>query len=146
MGKWKAARIIALTALVAGAVLYLVATVVSDRQVATPEGRTIVFSVSQTDDGKSFDMHSGEVIKITLPENATTGYTWALDNLDTALFSVANKVSDYSGNQIGSGGQISFIISANKTGRGTVSLKNWRPWEGDASVTERFSIKVTVLP
>jgi len=37
-------------------------------------------SLGETDDGSQLDAHVGETITINLPENATSGYRWAIDH------------------------------------------------------------------
>jgi inhibitor of cysteine peptidase len=87
----------------------------------------------------------GDLVAILLSESPTTGYRWAVDQSGTPELEFQN--SDYSpvaGGGIGSGGSHTFTFVAKKTGTAAVGLKHWREWEGESSVTERFSVKINV--
>jgi inhibitor of cysteine peptidase len=99
--------------------------------------------LSEGDNGRTLDMRVGESVKITLPENATTGYRWAIAHYDELFEAVATE-PHYTRQAIGAGGEVSFIFRARNTGIGEIVLKNWRQWEGEASVTRRFRIQLNV--
>ena len=100
--------------------------------------------IVEGDNGRTLDIRVGESVKITLPENATTGYRWAIDHYDEELFEAVATEPHYTGQAIGSGGEVSFIFQARNIGIGEIVLKNWRHWEGEASVTRRFRIHLNV--
>jgi len=39
---------------------------------------------------------------------------------------------------------VSFTFRAKKSGE--IALKNWRHWEGDSSVTNRFRVRLRIEP
>ena len=45
------------------------------------EAPKTMLSLVEKDSGRTIDIRSGETVQITLPENATTGYRWAIDAL-----------------------------------------------------------------
>ncbi len=98
------------------------------------------------DNGRTLDLRTGESIKIVLPENATTGYRWSIDHYDKELFEEVAQEPRYTSPAIGSGGEITFIFKAKKTGRGEIVLKHGRRWAGEASVTKHFRIHLNVKP
>jgi inhibitor of cysteine peptidase len=94
--------------------------------------------ITEKDNARMIDIRLGERIRISLPENATTGYRWAIDHVDEALIEAITTEPHYSSNAVGSGGAVEFIFQGKKTGSGEIVLKHWRHWEGDSSITQRF--------
>ena len=99
-------------------------------------------SLTEADDGRSVDLRVGETVGVTLPENATTGYRWAIDRIDPGIVEANEAKPRYPSDQTGSAGRVTFAFKATKAGSGEVVLKYWRHFEGDASVTKRFRIRL----
>ncbi len=102
--------------------------------------------LTETDNDRTVDIHPGDTVRITLPENATTGYRWAIDRYDEDFIEALGSEPRYTEKAIGSGGEVAFIFRGKKTGLGEIVLKHGRHWEGDASVTRRFRIRFHVQP
>ncbi len=101
----------------------------------------------ETDTNRTVDIHRNETVRITLPENATTGYRWTVENYDRELFNELPSEAHYPATTaVGSGGEVVFIFQAKKSGTGNIMLKQWRSWEGDSSAIARFHIQLRVLP
>jgi inhibitor of cysteine peptidase len=105
-----------------------------------------MLSLTENDDGRTVEVRAGDTVRINLPENATTGYRWAIDRIDQNVIEAVGSEPHYTGKAVGSGGQVTFTLRAKKTGSSDVVLKNWRHFEGDASVTKRFRVRVEVKP
>jgi len=105
-----------------------------------------MLSLVETDNDRTVDIRLGETVKITLPENATTGYRWAIDRYDDEFIEALATEPHYTAKAIGSGGEVAFIFQGKKIGTGEIALKHWRHWEGDSSVTTRFRILLHVQP
>ena len=105
-----------------------------------------MLSLTEIDNGRTVDVRLGDMVQVTLPENATTGYRWAIDRYDEEFIEVLKSEPHYTENTIGVGGTIAFTFQARKVGTGEVVLKNWRHWEGDSSVTSRFRFRLRVQP
>jgi inhibitor of cysteine peptidase len=103
-------------------------------------------SLTEADNERTVDLRVGESVRLTLPENATTGYRWALDRLDRDVVEEAGSEPHPSRGAIGSGGNVTFDFTAKKAGSGEVALKYWRHFEGDASIVRRFSFRLNVQP
>lgn len=99
-------------------------------------------SLTEADNGRTVDVRVGEAISVTLPENATSGYRWAVDNLESGLVEANEAKPNYPSGPVGSGGAVTFAFKSTRPGSGQVTLKHWRPFEGDASITERFRLRV----
>lgn len=100
----------------------------------------------ESDNGRTQDIRLGESVRINLLENATTGYRWSIDHYDAEVIEAVSTEAHYPANSIGVGGEVAFIFKGKKVGTGEIVLKNWRHWEGDASVTRRFRIRLVVQP
>jgi inhibitor of cysteine peptidase len=102
--------------------------------------------LSESDNGQTMDIRVGESVRINLPENATTGYRWAIDHYDEEFIEALATEPRYKANAVGSGGEVAFIFKGKDIGPGEIVLKHWRHWEGESSVTKRFRIRLNVQP
>ncbi|MEI6848054.1 MAG: protease inhibitor I42 family protein [Chlorobiaceae bacterium] len=109
------------------------------------EGSKTTMMLVEKNNGQTVNIRLGETTQITLPENATTGYRWGIDQYDEEFITILDTEPHYTANAVGSGGAVTFIVQGKKIGLGEVLLKNWRIWEGDSSVSERFHIKLNVV-
>ena len=110
------------------------------------EAPQAMLSLVESDNGRTVDIRLGESVRITLAENATTGYRWAIDYYDEEFIEALSTEPSYTANAIGSGGEVTFIFKGKKIGTGQIVLKHWRHWEGDSSITTRFRIRLRVQP
>jgi inhibitor of cysteine peptidase len=134
------ARIIALVSL---CLLYSANAVCSPD--SKKETQTMQLLVEQ-DNGRTINLHLGESVQLTLPENATTGYRWAIDHYDKEIIEMLATEPHYQAPAIGSAGEVTFIFQTKKIGTGEIVLKHWRHWEGDASVIARFRVQLHIQP
>lgn len=102
--------------------------------------------VTEAQNGSTVEMRPGDVLTVHLPENPTSGYRWAVDQLDETR--VEAEASGYRGedDRPGTGGLATWTLRAKKPGTTGASLKLWRHWEGDRSVVQRFSITLDIKP
>jgi inhibitor of cysteine peptidase len=105
-----------------------------------------MLNLSEKDNGRSVDLKVGAELEVTLPENATTGYRWAVDHADDIVSLVSSQPVRPSSAALGAGGGASFTFRAERPGTGALALKNGRSWEGDSSVVGRFRVEVNVQP
>lgn len=102
--------------------------------------------IVENDNERTVDLRLGDSIQVLLPENATTGYRWAIDRYDKEFIEALETEPRYMANAVGSGGEVAFIFKGKKIGTGEIMLKRWRHWEGDSSVASRFHIRLHVQP
>jgi inhibitor of cysteine peptidase len=105
----------------------------------------VMQSLTEADNERTVDLRVGEGVRLTLPENATTGYRWAIDRLDRDVVDMAGSDSHYGGG-IGAAGNVTFDFTAKKAGSSEVALKYWRHFEGDGSIVRRFSFRLNAKP
>jgi inhibitor of cysteine peptidase len=113
---------------------------------AAEEAPKTMLSLVEKDSGRTIDIRSGETVEITLPENATTGYRWAIDHCDEEFIEALATEPHYPAKAVGSGGEVGFLFQAKKIGTGEIVLKQWRQWLGDSSVVARFRVRLNVQP
>jgi inhibitor of cysteine peptidase len=101
-------------------------------------------TITQTDNGKTIQVHAGDTLVIQLDENASTGYTWAVNKIDTTVLLLQSSTYTASGNLPGSGGTRVFTFLAKNPGTVHLQLKYWRSFVGDSSISERYSVTVEV--
>lgn len=106
----------------------------------------MTITLTETDDGRHIAAHVADVIEVRLAENATTGYRWAVEDLDTDVLALDEAAADYPRQTLGSGGEAIFRIRVHAAGRAMLRLQYRRPWEGDAGVTKRFAVAVESAP
>jgi inhibitor of cysteine peptidase len=103
-----------------------------------------MLTLTENDNDRAVELRVGDSVHISLSENATTGYRWAIEHLDESLIEAIGSEPQYKSGAIGSGGQVTFRFRATKAGNSEIALKNWRHFEGDGSVTKRFRVRLLV--
>ncbi len=105
------------------------------------------FSLTEADNGKNIEVHTGDVIRITLESNITTGYSWEnADKVDKDILALDTNdyVSDPNPEELdGVGGSTVIVYRALKPGKAKIDLvylQSWEPSEFDT----RFSVTVEV--
>lgn len=122
----------------------------SDLPNTTPAGirENGVLVLTRADHNRSADVRVGERIAVQLPENPSTGFSWAIDESNRRLLALDG--SDYAQPEIsgfiGAKGQRTFRFTARQPGTMTLQLKYWRVWEGDSSVKERCTVTLRIAP
>ena len=150
MSGWNLSELARVAALL-GAILLLhvsgaVAAGTGKAQVKTQVKVHAMQSLTEADNERTVDLRVGESVRLTLPENATTGYRWAIDRIDRDVVEEAGSEAHPSRGAIGSGGNVTFDFTAKKAGSGEVALKYWRHFEGDRSIAKRFSVRINARP
>lgn len=101
-------------------------------------------SLSEADNGSIAQVRLGDEITLSLPENPTTGYRWAVDVLDPHLVSLTAQPYTPDSPALGSGGTAQWLLRPIGPGTTTIKLKQWRPWEGDSSIIGRYTITLQI--
>lgn len=102
--------------------------------------------IVEKDNERTIEILAGASFRIRLPENASTGYQWAVDHFDGETLELVSTEPHYGAKAVGSGGEMEFVVKGKRAGAGEIVLKKWRSWEGDGSVISRFRLRVNVLP
>lgn len=103
--------------------------------------------VTSSDNGRTISVRPRDEIVVVLPENATTGFRWAVDSLGDAVTLTQDGYPSpdeppRTEQVFGRGGLREFRFEVVSPGTTTLTMKLWREWEGDASVVEHFALVV----
>jgi inhibitor of cysteine peptidase len=101
-------------------------------------------AVTQEDNGRVVSVKVGDTVSVRLPENPTTGYSWAIASIDAKRLEADAPTYQGGGVGLGTGGTRTWRLVARAPGRTRLGLKRWRHWEGDASVVERFAVTLDI--
>jgi inhibitor of cysteine peptidase len=100
-------------------------------------------TVTERDQGQTITVRVGQPVVVSLPENATTGYRWAVERVAPESVEIREGESQYGGGAVGTGGRAQWIFVPKAPGTVSIALKRWRHWEGDKSfVVDGRTIKV----
>lgn len=96
----------------------------------------------EKDNGRTIEIMAGGLVAVSLNENPTTGYRWELEK--TSGLEIVSDQFQLTGDAIGAEGVRVFQFRAISVGRHELHLKNWRNWEGNSSVIDRFDATIFV--
>ena len=142
MSAWNLSELARVAALLGAILLLHVSGAVAAEAVKAQVKVHAMQSLTEADNERTVDLRVGESVRLTLPENATTGYRWTVDHFDREVVDPAGSEPHYAGGAVGSAGQIMFDFKAKKAGSGEVALKYWRHFEGEGSVVKRFRFRL----
>jgi len=105
-----------------------------------------VLQLGESDHGRTVSLQVGDVLRVTLPENAGTGYRWGIARCDAGIVVPQGSQAAYptAGGAVGSGGEVTFSFQGHGVGNGEIVLKNRRSWEGDAPALAEWVLHLSV--
>jgi len=105
--------------------------------------RTI--SMGEVENGKTVEMNAGDMLKISLAGNPTTGYNWYVSSVDTqVLTQVGDPSFVASSNAMGAGGLVTLTFQAPIAGQTSLQLEYKRAWETGVNPLQTYSLMVVV--
>ncbi len=105
-----------------------------------------LYQPSRTDDGTVIDTRVGQLFRIILDSNPTTGYRWKYSEDPEGLVSlVESKYDPGHPERIGGGGFDLWIFEGVKPGKTTITFEYLRPWETGVEPVKRVRYEVRVL-
>ena len=142
MSGWNLSELARVAALL-GAILLLHASGAVAAETGKPQAKVDAMqSLTEADNERTVDLRVGDSVRLTLPENATTGYRWTVDHFDRGVVEPAGSEPHYAGGAVGAAGQVTVDFKAKQAGSGEVALKYWRHFEGEGSVVKRFRFRL----
>ncbi len=100
-----------------------------------------MITIDKTLNGKKILAQKGDVIKVQLVENPTTGYMWKINSLDNKHLNYTEKEYKISGEAVGAGGMKTFYLEVIKEGISVLQIALGKPWENDTLDTFRVTIE-----
>jgi predicted secreted protein len=98
-------------------------------------------TLTGADRGRRVEVGAGTVVGVRLPETPTTGYRWTVEAAG-GLELVGDR-ADPAG-AIGGTGARELQFRATAPGSHELRMKQWREWEGEGSVIDRFAVTIVV--
>lgn len=118
-----------------------------DEEVPARPRVTGTVEVSAVDNGKIVNASVGNLIRITLESNPSTGYNWELRNFEygVADFYSSDTVARGDGNVfLGAPGDTIVTLQAVQPGTQKIEVVYRRPWEAPDQVAATFSFQLEV--
>jgi inhibitor of cysteine peptidase len=99
----------------------------------------------QESNGRQFSIAKGQVFRIKLASNPTTGYDWHMDQLNLRYFRFINSGFNRPTSKLmGAPGKKWFEFKAVKAGNCSLSLLYYRSWEGKHKAAEKYKLKLNI--
>ena len=93
--------------------------------------------------GRPVTMEVGQRIRITLPENRTTGYRWQVGGDCSGILGVEDDEATAGSGKPGAGGERMWVFAAKAEGRCELRFESARAWE-ESATGKVVSFPVTV--
>ncbi len=102
--------------------------------------------LSDGDSGKTANLKVGGTLIVDLEENATTGFSWAVEGAVPDVLQKAGDEQQAAADTgvVGAAGRHVFNYDAAKAGSGELTLVYARPWEKGVAPAKTFTVKVVV--
>jgi inhibitor of cysteine peptidase len=95
--------------------------------------------------GQTIEMNVGDIFTVELEGNPSTGYTWEVAEMDTALLKQVGEMEFETDNDlVGASGVLILRFEAIGPGETALILVYHRPWEEDIPPEETFEASLIV--
>lgn len=112
--------------------------------IPTEEPET-VYLFDQTNNNETYPVELDAELRLKLPGNPTTGYTWILDTTPgIVILNESYLPDDTSGKLVGSGGTYLWTMKAVQPGNQIISGIYVRPWESNLTDAATFTLTLEV--
>ena len=100
-----------------------------------------MITIDKTLNGKKILTQKGDVIKVQLAENPTTGYLWKINSLDDKHLNFKEEEYEISGEAVGAGGMKTFYLEVINKDISKLYFALGKPWENDTVDTFNVTIE-----
>ena len=127
------------------AICFLAFTKVKSVTPSTPSSEKFV-DLDEHNSGETIQVLPGEIIRVRLRSNPSTGYSWELGPLEDGFFEVENKfeADPHKEYEAGYGGCDIWTFQAERSGETDISLSYERPWEDNRPADKTFKLHVVI--
>lgn len=124
---------------------FLLVTTVAIGALATAAAAGTVVRVGPKSNGKVVQLKTSDILVVSLPGNATTGFSWKVRAVDkTVLRPTSSKyVPRSSGGKVGAGG--TFVLRFRADHAGTTRLRLGYMQAGSTKVAKTYALRVIVV-
>ncbi|NHZ86790.1 MAG: hypothetical protein GWP19_13100 [Planctomycetia bacterium] len=108
---------------------------------------TTTIIIKENSQEEKYSLKKGDIVKVILNANPTTGYKWQIENIDTLKIKIveetytANKVQS---DIVGSGGNKIYLFKAISKGNTFIEFEYSRPFEKDLPPKKKFHINLGI--
>ena len=99
-----------------------------------------MITIDKTHHGKKIVTKKGDVIKVQLAENQTTGYQWQINLMDDKHLKSSKKDYEMSDEAVGAGGMKTFYFEVLKKGISELYIALAKPWENEP--VDNFNVTI----
>lgn len=100
-----------------------------------------MISIDKIFNGKKIQAKKGDLIKVELAENSTSGYLWKINSLDNNHLSQADSKHEITEKAPGAAGTRTFFIKVEKEGTSELQFSLGNQWEKDTAETFQVTIE-----
>lgn len=112
--------------------------------VATQTGTGGMITLGEAENGGTFDVETGREFAISLDENPTTGYQWALSVPD-GIVQDSEGFEPPADGLVGAGGVRTWTLHGETPGTYEITAEYRRPWETAGEPAMNFSVTIEVV-
>lgn len=95
----------------------------------------------------SVQLRVGDTLRIVLPANVSTGYSWKVNQNDASVLAVNDTENQRAQiARIGANHTQTLAFTAKMPGRDDLTLNYARPWEKNAKPARTYAVSITVSP
>lgn len=99
----------------------------------------------QEANGRQLSISKGQVFRIQLPSNPTTGYDWHMDKINLRYFRFINSGFSHSTRKlVGAPGKKWFEFKALRAGNCNLRLLYYRSWEGKRKAAKEYTLSLNI--
>jgi inhibitor of cysteine peptidase len=105
-------------------------------------------SLTMADNGRTVTVQPGGKVLLTLAENQTTGYSWAIAQIDETVLGLTSStytIFTASPSVVGEGGIHTFTFTAKQAGTSPLALRECYPWACASSIIAHFAVTIQVM-
>lgn len=100
-----------------------------------------MISIDKSLNGQKITTKNGDILKVQLAENPTTGCLWKINSHDKKHIKFTKDEFQISEQSIGAGGMKTFLFKVKNEGTSKLELTFGNPWEKDTIETFEITIE-----
>ena len=103
--------------------------------------------IKENNQEKKYSLKKGDIVKVILNANPSTGYKWQIENIDNSKIKIveetytANKVQS---DIVGSGGNKIYLFKAISKGNTSIEFEYSRPFEKELPSKKKLCINLEI--